>query len=270
MQSLEGYLQGYGATEQARLRHQPGELELDTRWLLDQLGIQTGWKAVEIGCGPSGILDLLADLVGATGSVVGVEKNRALVGLAREFVAERGLTNVEVAQGDGRATGYQPDTFDLAYERLVLTNVPSAEEIVAEMVSLVRDGGVVALHEVGMNGFIEPPTAAWRRLEELYGAYAQGNNIDPFVGRRVPAMLRGMGMTDVHVRPIVAAYPPGHSRRGVYPQLVENLRAGLVSEGLVTDRELDELLSDVRAALGDPDTLVISAVHLQIWGRKPL
>jgi trans-aconitate methyltransferase len=32
--------------------------------LLDRVGVAEGWQAIDLGCGPSGILDLLADRVG--------------------------------------------------------------------------------------------------------------------------------------------------------------------------------------------------------------
>ena len=64
-----------------------GELAADSSRLLGQLGIRPGDQAVDIGCGPQGILDLLSERVGLNGKVVGVERNEATVQLAREFIA---------------------------------------------------------------------------------------------------------------------------------------------------------------------------------------
>ena len=106
--------------------------------------IGSAWRrarVVEIGCGPQGCLDLLAERVGSRGSVVGVERGEDAVDLARRFARERGLANVELSHADARATGLPRGSFDLATARLVLVNVPDPEEIVAEMVALVRPGG---------------------------------------------------------------------------------------------------------------------------------
>ena len=70
--------------------------------------------------------------------MVGVERGEDAVDLARRFVRERGLANVEVLHADARTTGLPRGSFDLATVRLVLVNVPNPEEIVAEMVSLVQ------------------------------------------------------------------------------------------------------------------------------------
>ncbi len=50
---------------------------------LRRVGIGEGWSAIECGCGPIGALAELADLVGPTGRVVGVDLNRNAVARAR-------------------------------------------------------------------------------------------------------------------------------------------------------------------------------------------
>ena len=64
--------------------------------------------------------------------------------MARELVAEQGLTNVEVIQADAQNTGLPPASFDVAHARTVLVNVPDPEAVLAEMTRLVRAGGWVA------------------------------------------------------------------------------------------------------------------------------
>ena len=270
MERTDQYLLGHSAAEQERLRQQPKQLEPEARWLLDQLGIQPGWRAIEIGCGPQGVLDLLAQRVGPEGTVLGLDTSGDAVRLARAFVAEHGLANVEVVQGDGKATGLPRASFDVAHARLVLVNVPEPERVVAELAALVRPGGVVALHEADWSAHgCEPPLPAWTRLQQAFEAYSRANGIDLRVGRRTPALLRAAGLADVQVRPVIHLYPPGHPRRPIFPQFVENVRERLVGRGLLGDGELGDLLASVRAHLDDPDTLVISHLFFQAWGRRP-
>ena len=67
------YLLGHSANEEERLRRQPRELALDSKRLLDQVDIRPGDQAIDIGCGPQGILDLLSERVGPKGKVVGLD-----------------------------------------------------------------------------------------------------------------------------------------------------------------------------------------------------
>ena len=96
MSEPDPYLLGYRQAEQDRLERQADELAAEAEWLFDQIGVRTGWRVVEIGCGPRGCLGLLSRRVGSAGKVVGVERSSEQVKRARRFVAEGRLTNIEV------------------------------------------------------------------------------------------------------------------------------------------------------------------------------
>jgi predicted RNA methylase len=88
-----------------RLRRQTTELQSLAAEFLDRVGAAEGQSVIDVGCGPGGILELLAERVGPRGRVVGLEVDPVHVAMARELVAEQGLTNVEVIQADARHTG---------------------------------------------------------------------------------------------------------------------------------------------------------------------
>jgi SAM-dependent methyltransferase len=270
MAGSEQYLLGHSAAEEERLRQQSDHLMADSQWLLDQVGIQPGWRAIDVGCGPRGILDLLADRVGPRGSVVGLERSPATAALAQEFVADRGLANVSVLQGDARATSLPRESFDFVHMRLVLINVPRPEEIIAEVVALARPGGVVAVYEVDwVSHLYEPALPAFPRLMGAFQAHAAAQGIDLNIGRKLPGLLRRAGLVEVKANPTIDLYPPGDPRRSLLLQFVEYVRGGIVGAGLLQDGELNDLLATLRTHLDDPETLVVSNLSVQAWGRKP-
>ena len=270
MSQVDQYLLGYAQTEQERLQRQAQILAEETHSLLDQLEISPGARAVEIGCGPQGMLDLLSSRVGPSGTVTGVERSEDSVRLAGRFVADHKLSNVEVIHGDGRSTGLPRRTYDVAAARLVLVNVPDPEQIVAEMVALVRPGGVVALYEADWLGAIcDPPLAAWDRIVSLLGAYSDQNRVDLFVGRKIPRLLREAGLVDVRVRPVVRLAPKGHVQRMLLPCFIENLRTRLLARQLSSHTELNDLVGQVTRHVEDPHTLVMGGLFFQAWGRRP-
>jgi hypothetical protein len=61
------YVLGGTQTEEQRLLAQASEFEIQSRWLLEQIDIRPGWRAVDIGCGPIGILNPLSERVGIEG-----------------------------------------------------------------------------------------------------------------------------------------------------------------------------------------------------------
>lgn len=264
------YLLGHSADEEERLRRLPRELAPDSSRFLDQLGIQPGDQAVDIGCGPHGILDLLSERVGPSGKVVGVEQSESTVQLARQFIAQQELQNVEVLHGDAKATGLPRASFDLVHARLVLVNVPEPQRVVEEMIALARPGGVVASHEAdwGMS-LCDPPSPAWDRLLRVFETYSRSNGVDLFVGRKTHQMFRTGGLLDVQVMPAIHVYPLGNSRRNILCDLLESVRDHVVMQGLLNEVEFRQQLNDLARHLDDANTLVIPHLFLQVWGRKP-
>ena len=270
MAHSDQYFLGHSSVEQRRLQQQAEELAEESARLLDQIALAPGSRVVEIGCGPQGCLELLSNRVGPAGSVVGIELSEHSVQLAREFLSSRRISNVEVRQGNAFETGLPRQSFDLATARLVLVNIPEPEKIVHEMAALVKPGGVVALHEADWTAHVcDPPLPAWNRLRQVLDRYSEAKGMDLYVGRRIARMLRNAGLVEVQVNPLIHIYGPDHSRRPIFLQFVNNLRDRIVSEGLISPAELAESIASLERHLGHPETLVVSHLFIQAWGRKP-
>src|SRR5947207_2439022 len=91
-----------------------------TRTAFRRVGVQEEWSAIDCGCGPLGGLAVIADMVGPSGRVVGVDLNESAVQKARSVTSALELSNVEVAAGDihDMAAAKLGGPFDLAYTRL--------------------------------------------------------------------------------------------------------------------------------------------------------
>ncbi len=270
MTEPDQYVLGYRRAEQERLQRQAQELAHESSWLFDQLGDLQGRRVVEIGCGPHGCLELLSGRVGPSGSVVGVERSQDAVDLAREMIQERGLNNVEVLCRDARSTDLPRASFDLATARLVLVNIPEPRQVLDEAVALVKPGAWVAFHEADWSSYVcDPPSDAWSTFTQLFVTYSEQNGVDPFIGRKLPRLLREAGVEDVHVNPLIHVYPPGHPRRPIILDFAENLTERILADNLISEGELADLKTAIRLHLDDPGTLVVSHLWIQAWGHKP-
>jgi SAM-dependent methyltransferase len=274
--AAEVYALGADTDETARLRRQSEELQPEARALLGrlrELGLRPGQAAIDLGCGPRGILDLLAEAVGRGGRggrVVGLDADPAHVAAARQYASSHGFANVEVLAGDARHTGLAAGSFDLVHTRTLLVTIPEPAEVVAEMVRLARPGGLVASQEADAEFSIcYPPLAEWDRLLELFHASFPRAGADLRLGRRLTELFREAGLTDVGAAVYASCYPAGHSRRTVIPDLVRSLHPVILSLGLAGERELAEVDAAVRAHLADPRTLMMPHLLVTAWGRKP-
>lgn len=264
------YALGSDLLERKRLQGQSTAFRPHTAMLLDRVGVERGWRAMDLGCGPSGALELLWERVGPTGHVTGLDFDPLNVDLARDFVRERGFANVEVLQGDARQTGLPSNSFDVVHARTLLCNVPDPSRVAAEMARLVKPGGFVAALEPDTAlTMCYPPLPEWDRLTEIFYEAYRVDGADPFIGRRLAELFREAGLIDGGVDAFAEVYPPGHPRRTIRPDLVRTMRAKIIANGIASEGELDELDRVVRERLADPRTVAMPTVMFVAWARKP-
>jgi SAM-dependent methyltransferase len=264
------YALGSSPGESARLQRQADELAADSVYLLDRVGLRPGQAAIDLGCGPRGILDLLAGQVSPAGHVVGLDADPSHTAMAAEFAAGWGLSGVEIMTADARSTGLATGSFDLVHSRTLLVNLPDPADVVAEMMRLARPGGWVASMEPDTE-YVRcyPPHPAFDRLCEIFTVVFRRNGADPWIGRRVAHLFRQAGLDNVEAEARVQMYPPGNSRRTVRLDLVRSMRPQVLEIGLASAAELDELDVAARAHLDDPHTVAIYGLLFLTWGRKP-
>jgi trans-aconitate methyltransferase len=264
------YALGSNPEESARLRRQSDELRSQSAELLDRIGLRPGQSAIDLGCGPSGILSLLSAAVSPGGRVVGLDADPAHTAMASQYAGELGLSNVEVITADARHTGLAAGSFDLVHARTLLVTIPEPGEVLGEMVRLAKPGGWVASQEPDVEAALcYPELPAWDRMREIFRAGFSRSGADARIGRRLTEAYRQAGLADVEVAVHAPAYPAGHSRRTVIPDLVRSLRPVILELGLCDERELAELDRTVRDHLADPRTLMMPHLLVVAWGRKP-
>jgi ubiquinone/menaquinone biosynthesis C-methylase UbiE len=264
------YALGSNSAESARLQRQADELAPDSTDLLDRLPLRAGDSAIDIGCGPRGVIELLSERVLPGGRVVGLDADPVHVRMATELVANLGLSEVEIVCADARHTGLKSDSFDLVHARTVLITQPDPAEVLAEMVRLARPGGWVAGLEPDTEAALcYPPNSAFNRLCEIFTIAFSRNGADPHIGRRMAELYRQAGLEDVTVEARARIYPVGHSRRTVRADLVRSMRPQVLEMGLADEAELDQLDIAVRAHFDDPQTIVMPHLFFLAWARKP-
>jgi SAM-dependent methyltransferase len=269
MRSSSAYVWGTGLTEQQRLLQQVELYAPEAHWLLDRLNIMPGSRAIDLGCGPLGILDLLSDRVGPRGEVFGVESEARFVDLAKRLVAERQLQNVRVMPGDATATGLPDKSFQFVHARLLLIVVPDPTKVVTEMVRLVEPGAAVAIEEVDVATWeCEPPHPAWTRLFQVFATVYALDGMDLRIGRRLPGLLRAAGLQNVGYEVHARANGPADFHQQQLLVFIKLFWQRIIELELVAKSELKSLFEQLEAHLADPGTIVVSPLLFQAWGYR--
>lgn len=238
--------------------------------MFDQIHVRPGWSCIDLGCGGMGVLGPLSRRVGAEGHVTGVENDPKQLAAARDYIRESRLTNVEIVEQDAYRTSLPCGAYDLTHVRFVFAPVGQNDTLLREMVDLTRPGGVVVIQEPDASSWNCYPTRlGWTRLKDaILTAFAAGGG-DFNVGQRTYTMMCRAGLEEVQLRAAVLAQPAPHPYRRLPVQFATSLRRRILDGGILSETALDEAISECEQAAADPETVVMSFIVTQVWGRKP-
>tara|TARA_R110002096_G_scaffold26518_29_gene81878 strand:- start:6570 stop:7451 length:882 start_codon:yes stop_codon:yes gene_type:complete len=267
--SQGAYLLGKSTQEPERLIKQAELYRPEARQMLESVNLKPGERALDLGCGPLGILDEMAKRVGSTGHVTGLEREDRYRAYAEAEVRRGGFDHVNVIAGDARHTHLPNQNFDLAHARLLLVNVPRPQEVVNELVRVTKVGGTVALHEVDWSSWTCDPLAeSWTRIKDAARNVWSQNGLDVHIGNRLPEMLGKAGITNIQVQRRCYVWRAGDIKHTFLLAILKRIRNDIAEAGLLSETEIDTFERDLAAHLADPNTRVLSPTYVQAWGVK--
>ena len=256
--------------EVARLRMQSDLFREDAASMLDTIGVQAGWRCLDLCCGVGGVTDLLSHRVGDNGEVVGLDMDPWKLDVAREWARVNHLKNVSYIEGDAFNTGLPAASFDLVHTRFALGVIPGGTGMLDHVLSLIRPGGAVFLEEADIGTLLCVPShAAWDRAVDAMTRVFDHIGADLRLGRKLFGLLRQRGVQEPRVRPCVHALRAGEPMMLHIPTTLEVMRESVQSMQLMTGAELDDVLADLRQHLARPETLMIAYAMIQVSGRIP-
>lgn len=157
--SQTSYALGHSEAELERLSRQAQAFEPFTRQLLQQAGITSGMRVLDVGCGSGDVSFLAADLVGPSGEVIGADRVAEAVKRATARAQAKDIRNVKFLEGD--PTELQFDRpFDAVVGRLVLMYYPDPVGAVRKLARHLREGGLIVFQEFDLANCRSLPLAS--------------------------------------------------------------------------------------------------------------
>lgn len=246
-----------GTEERRRLELLQQCLDPLTTRSLDAIGIEPGWRCLELGAGGGSVTQMLCHRVGPGGRVTAVD-------LDTRFVEELPEENLHVEQRNILTDGIPGDAYDLIHARALLMHLPTREKIVTELAGALRPGGWLLLEDLDTFPLLSLSEGAFAELMEKAVAAFEAANTSATFGRQLPALFDAAGLEGVEALCDVMTYRGGSPAAQVFTASMDQLRPALLAVGATED-----LLEDCRAVLSDPSRWFTGFAVYSVRGRAP-
>ena len=230
---------------------------------LDIIGVQEGWRCLEVAGGGGSIASWLCHQVGADGHVVATD-------LDPRFLQVINAPNLEVRQHNILADPLPQTAFDLVHARALLTFLPDPQQAIGQMASALKPGGWLLLEEPDHVSSIPDPSMApwaielsqkgWKAL--LSCAAAKG--YDAEFGRHLYHDVCAAGLVGVQAEGFISVQLGGTPSSRFWRLGLEQLQKDILAAGLLTPADLQAY----RELLESPEYRWLSPMMMSVWGRR--
>jgi ubiquinone/menaquinone biosynthesis C-methylase UbiE len=144
------YILGHSEAELARLERQGEIFGPETRSVLLRAGLARGMRVLDLGCGVGDVSLIAADIVGPSGSVLGIDRAESALSLARARAARSGYDTLSFREAD--LYSFEPDgAFDALVGRFILMHIADPVGAIRRFDGFLNPGAVVAFIELDID-----------------------------------------------------------------------------------------------------------------------
>ena len=130
---------------------------------MKRMNVQPGSKTLDVCCGTADWTIALADAVGPSGEVVGLDFSQNMLKIGEEKVKELKLNQVKLIHGNAMELPFQNESFDYVTIGFGLRNVPDYLQVLKEMNRVLKPGGKAVCLETS-----QPTILGYKQLYYFY------------------------------------------------------------------------------------------------------
>ncbi|MEE8518350.1 MAG: methyltransferase domain-containing protein [Dehalococcoidia bacterium] len=216
--------------------------------------LRPGMQLLDCGCGLGSITVGLAEAV-APGRVVGLDLDAEAIKAAGKKARELGIANVSFEVGSLYELPFDDNSFDVAYEHMVLMHVPEPLKAVEEVYRVLRPNGVFGARDRDKeNDVIGNPNAVSALFWDLFLKWQAHRPSDLGIGPRLPAVLEQAGFADIEYSTSLTTGESFENRLGQLDAFFTNpeINGTIIGQGWADQETLDRLPEAIKE-----------------WGRHP-
>lgn len=226
-------------------------------------------RCLDADCGAGAISARLYDLISPGGKVLGLDIDPASIALTRKHNADRIGLDFEIQDLESFSPNTVSEPFDLIYCRVLLCHLPSPQEQLSRLASLLAPGGLLVVEDIDLRGcYSIPENNAHQKSIDLHEKVMTLIGGNPWIAKDLPGLYQkaGLKISGIDVNAITSTTPPG---KHFWLTTIECLKQAMIDESMITPTEYQALYDELEQHFRRSDTLVALPRYLSIAGYRP-
>jgi len=267
--STDDYVLGTHDEELARLglQHRVWRSRALDAWR--RAGFSAGQTLLDVGCGPGYATLDLAEIAGAKGRVIALDKSARFLDALRSAAVRHGVANITAKQIDLESDPLPAANAHGAWVRWVFAFLSRPRDLVARIAAALRPGGALVVHE-----YFDYRTWSFARPSPLFDDFVQtvmrswrANGGEPDIGRTLVGWLEESGFRIESLRPYVDVITPQDSMFAWPKAFVESGTRRLVDLGELASERAEAVRLEFDAQAAAPHARMVTPAVLEIVAR---
>jgi SAM-dependent methyltransferase len=238
-----------------------------TQDFLLRAGLKSGMRVLDIGCGSGVMTRWIADVVGTSGYVLGIENNQNQLDAAIKHTKNKNIAFKLCSAYDIESLHQQ---FDFVYCRFVLHHLNDPADVIKKIYSILNENGIYAAEEGVVNfAFSYPFNSAWGdealRCPPVWeDAKKEGRDANIGIKMYTKMQAAGFDISSVNIIHPVLFRP---KEKSLLLLGIEEEKSYFMEHGM-SQKEWNELVKKREEMVNDPKQLMGFYGSCQISGLK--
>lgn len=205
--------------------------------------LKPGMHVLDVGCGTGSITAGIADAVGSSGTVVGLDRDTSLLDIARNQHSE--VPNLRFERGDATSLEFT-SRFDVVTAARTLQWISDPALAVSKMKIAAKPGGVIVVldYNHSRNAWQPAPPPEFTRFYEAFLKWRQVNGWDNEMGDRLPDLFRQASLEDIEAKPQDETVRRGDSdfteTSRLWSSVIEGVGPQMAAAGFCTREQMED------------------------------
>jgi SAM-dependent methyltransferase len=270
---MDTYVLPRSEQEYERLRAQARVWEAATGRLLDRVGLAPGARCLDVGAGPGETMRLMAQRVGPTGGVLGLDINAELATVAERKLEEAGHRHCALLQHDATADEPIPGgPYDFVFARILLFHLPQRVAVLARLWDAVAPGGHLVIQDYELRCIdVLPALASVAEIVRVMLAAFGAAGCDVSAGARLPYLFAEAGVGTPDGTDVAGRLDTLAGGRPVLEQTYRGILPAALGHGITTQAAADALLEEFDGDVARfAERPLLWPLLIGAWRRKEL